>query len=354
MSNSLDQILQTAQQIGTTTAIVSQLATHAQQDWPRSLALGLTPINLHQKIIERLALFNAVYPIVQSRCPTTLQLPIPVAELLWDFWLPLALQLIAWRKIQTQPLIQGFLGGQGTGKTTLTTMLSLILEHQGYRTVSLSIDDLYKTYADRQQLQIHDPRVDRRGPPGTHDLDLGVQVLTALKQGQTPVELPRFDKSAWQGAGDRTTPETITGADIVLFEGWLVGVRPIAPTTFDTAPPPILTAADRTFARDMNDRLKAYAPLWDLLDRLIVLYIPDYRLSLQWRKQAEHDLIAQGKPGMTDAAIAEFVTYFWRSLHPDLFITPLIQQPQTVDLVIEINADHLPAKIYRPVNSAEA
>jgi D-glycerate 3-kinase len=328
------------------------LVAHSQQNWPRSQALGLTLANRPLKIAEQLALFQAVYPAVQARCPATLHLSIPVSELLWDFWLPLARQLIEWRQAQTQPLIQGFLGGQGTGKTTLTTMLSLILEHQGYRTVSLSIDDFYKTYADRQQLQIQDPRLDRRGPPGTHDINLGIQVLTALKQGQAPVEIPRFDKSAEQGAGDRTTPETIAGADIILLEGWLVGVRPINPIIFDTAPI-IITAADRDFARDMNDRLKAYEPLWDLLDRLIVLYVPDYRLSLAWRQQAEHDMIAQGKPGMTDEAIAEFVTYFWRSLHPELFITPLTRQPQTVDLVVEINPDHLPGRIYQPTEQFE-
>ncbi len=353
MSPSLDRILQTAQSEGTTAPIVAQLENYAQQHWPRSQAFGLTPDNLPHKITERLTLFQAVYPTIQSRCQITLNLAIPVSELLWDFWLPLALQLITWRKAQTQPLIQGFLGGQGTGKTTLTTMLSLILEHQGYRTVSLSIDDLYKTYADRQALQIQDPRLDRRGPPGTHDVALGIQVLTDLKQGQTPVQIPRFDKSAEQGAGDRTTPETIAGADIILLEGWLVGVRPIDPIAFDTAPPPIITAADRAFARDMNDRLTAYEPLWDLLDRLIVLYVPDYRLSLQWRQQAEHDMIALGKPGMSDAAIAEFVTYFWRSLHPELFITPLIQPSARVDLVIEINPDHLPGRIYHPPNRTE-
>jgi D-glycerate 3-kinase len=346
MSNALDQILQTALSVGPTAPIITQLVTQAQQNWPRSQALGLTTANLHLSMVERLALFQAVYPAVQSRCQTIRHFSIPVSELLWDFWLPLAQQLITWRKAQSQPLIQGFLGGQGTGKTTLTTMLSLILTHQGYRTVSLSIDDLYKTYTDRQALQIQDPRLDRRGPPGTHDIALGRQVLTALKQSHTPVQIPRFDKSAEQGAGDRTTPETIAGADIVLFEGWLVGVRAIDPIAFDSAPPPIITAADRAFARDMNDRLKAYEPLWDLIDRLIVLYVPDYRLSLPWRQQAEHDLIAQGKPGMTDDAIVEFVTYFWRSLHPELFITPLIRQPQIVDLVVEINPDHAPGKIY--------
>jgi D-glycerate 3-kinase len=348
MNHDLDQILQMALQGDLSTA-TPLLVTHAQQNWPRSQALGLTLDRLLPMTQERLAIFTAVYPTIAEIGQTRLLLPMPIAELLWDFWLPLAMQLIAWHQAQSQPLIQGFLGGQGTGKTTLTTMLNLILEHLGYRTVSLSIDDLYKTASDRQRLQQQDPRLDRRGPPGTHDLDLGIQVLTALKQGQSPVQIPRFDKSLLQGSGDRTTPETIDRADIVLFEGWLVGVTPIDPVAFDHAPAPIMTATDRAFARDMNQRLREYLPLWNLLDRLIVLYVPDYRLSLPWRQQAEHAMIAQGKPGMTDQAIAEFVTYFWRSLHPELFITPLTQQPDRVDLVVEITPDHLPGQIYRPL-----
>jgi D-glycerate 3-kinase len=56
-------------------------------------------------------------------------------------------------------------------------------------------------------------------------------------------------------------------------------------------------------------------------------------------------MIATGKPGMNESEVEEFVNYFWRSLHPELFITPLTQNPQSTDLVIEINSDHYPARI---------
>jgi glycerate kinase (EC 2.7.1.31) len=62
--------------------------------------------------------------------------------------------------------------------------LTLILGKLGYSTVSLSLDDLYKTYADRQQLQKADPRLIWRGPPGTHDLELGIAVLDRLRSAQ--------------------------------------------------------------------------------------------------------------------------------------------------------------------------
>jgi D-glycerate 3-kinase len=319
-------------------------------DTLRAKAFGITPENVEQAIAARSHLLRGVYPAFSQLSQTTHLQPSQLLETLWNLWLPLALQIASYRQQQSSPLIQGILGGQGTGKTTLAAILTLILDQLGYRTLSLSLDDLYKTYSDRLILKQQDPRIIWRGPPGTHDIQLGLTLLDCLRQSNlsTPIAVPRFDKSACGGAGDRQAPEVVQGADIVLFEGWFVGVRPINPTAFDTAPPPIETAADQEFARDMNAQLQNYLPLWQKLDRLILLYPSDFRRSLEWRRQAEHQMIAAGKSGMTDTEIEEFVKYFWRSLHPELFIKPLTNYPSYVDLVIEINADHSAGAVYRP------
>lgn len=319
-------------------------------DTLRAKAFGITPENVEQAIAARSHLLRSIYPTFSQLSQTTHLQPSQLLETLWNLWLPLALQIASYRQQQSSPLIQGILGGQGTGKTTLAAILTLILDQLGYRTLSLSLDDLYKTYSDRLILKQQDPRILWRGPPGTHDIQLGLTLLDCLPQSNlsTPIAVPRFDKSACGGAGDRQAPQVVQGADIVLFEGWFVGVRPINPTAFDTAPPPIETAADQEFARDMNAHLQNYVPLWEKLDRLILLYPSDFRRSLEWRRQAEHQMIATGKSGMTDAEIEEFVRYFWRSLHPELFIKPLTNYPSYVDLVIEINSDHSAGAVYRP------
>ncbi|GBF84139.1 ABC transporter ATP-binding protein [Aphanothece sacrum FPU3] len=126
-----------------------------------------------------------------------------------------------------------------------------------------------------------------------------------------------------------------------------VGVRPIDESLFKDPPFPIITPEDKQFAKDINEQLKAYLPLWERLDRLMVLDPVDYHLSKQWRKEAEHKMIALGKMGMSDEEIDQFVDYFWRSLHPELFITPLVKNPNLVDLVIEINRDHSYGNIYK-------
>ena len=335
-----------------------RLARWELADDARSGAFGITPDNVADIVRHKTDLFFSLldelhtFPFKSTVC----------LETLWKLWLPLAIQLSTEKQRLNRPLIQGILGGQGTGKTTLCEVLRRILLKLGYSTVSLSLDDLYKTYADRQQLQKADPRLIWRGPPGTHDIDLGISVLDELRGSETSlqidrecrrdtalpspkqIEIPRFDKSAWGGAGDRTQPELISGADIVLFEGWFVGVKPIVDARLNEflagAPFPIVTDADCQFARDMNAKLHDYVPLWKRLDRLIVLYPQDYRISKVWRLQAEQKMMAQGKSGMTEDEINRFVEYFWKALHPELFIQSMLEGDR-VDLIIEILVDPL-------------
>lgn len=328
---------------------LQQLLTWELAAPQRAAAWGITPENGPSKLQERLDWLSALVPHHGA-------LPLPPApmerylSLYWQLWLPLALTIRQARDRLNAPLIQGVLGGQGTGKTTLTLILRHLLAVMGYRAVGLSIDDLYKTYRDRQLLVEADPRLRWRGPPGTHDIDLGLATVAHIRSATAgeAVALPRFDKSLHGGEGDRTDPEWVRDVDILLFEGWFLGVRPVDPGCFDQAPEPITTEADRQFARDMNTQLATYLPLWDCLDRLMAICPADYRISKQWRKDAEHQMKAQGRDGMSDATIDEFVEYFWRALHPELFIDPLKQDSGHVNLVVEIDRDRTPRAIYAP------
>lgn len=119
---------------------------------------------------------------------------------LWHLCLPLALD-IALRSRRGALHCQGILGPQGSGKSTLALALEMLLADLGLRAVRLSLDDLYLRRAER--LSLGDPQLHHRGPPGTHDIQLGLRTFAELGRGETPCWLPRFDKSAWQGEGDR-------------------------------------------------------------------------------------------------------------------------------------------------------
>ncbi|MEA5467658.1 glycerate kinase [Spirulina sp. 06S082] len=318
----------------------------------KNQAFGLHQQSDRDSIETRSQLFHTVAPDILQLCQDMgLTDTESILRTLWNLWLPLSLELVAERQKLNRPVVQGILGGQGTGKTTLAEVLRLILEELDYTSVTFSLDDLYKSYIERQQLQRYDPRLIWRGPPGTHDVEIGVDLLDKLRQTKRrkPVIVPRFDKSACQGAGDKAQPEVINPVDIIIFEGWFVGVRPVPDNRiFDNAPDPINTPEDIQFAKDINDRLFDYVALWHRLDRLMVLFPEDYRLSKQWRIEAEQKMKATGRGGMKDEEIEQFVEYFWKALHPELFITPLIRNPILTDLVVAIKRDRTIDKIYRP------
>ena len=292
--------------------------------------------------------------------------------ILWHYWLPLAQALARQQSLINRPFIQGLLGGQGTGKSTMGAILKVILKYLHKSFISLSIDDFYKTYAERQKLRDRRPDLIWRGPPSTHDIDLCLQTLQSLQKLKSPSDrpnfepikstnIPRFDKSLHNGAGDRIAPVICQSADIILFEGWFVGMHPLPISAFRNAIPPILSERDRDFALECNANLHNYLPIWQTLDSLIVLVPESYHYCLQWRIAAEHKLISQsqGKTGMSDQEITEFVEYFWKALHPELFIPPLIQPeinphcPKLnqygfpyADWVIKIGRSHFPTAIH--------
>lgn len=327
----------------------SELSQWMLSDRNRAAAFGFTPKTIDAVIHKQAQLLPHVYPQVQRFWQEECQIVTSPLKTLWLVWMPLAFQLVQARQQQDRPYIQGILGMQGAGKTTLTTVLKLLLKQLDSTCCCISIDDLYKTYEERQQLQAENPRLQWRGPPGTHDVHLGIRILDQFRAAEpkTQIRIPRFDKSAYGGQGDRSGYENVPIVDIVLFEGWFVGAQPIDPVQFAQAPAPIDTLEDRQFAVEMNQRLHEYLPLWDRLDSLIVLSLVDYHLSKQWRKEAEHKAIAAGNAGMSDAEIDQFVDYFWQALHPELFVKPLVTGVQGADWVITVNADHDIGAIYR-------
>ena len=119
----------------------------------RAKAFAITPKNVAEVIKTRFDLFKSIYPSFSQFCQANL--PIPPEQMLgilWDYWLPLGIKIASQRQQLGHSYIQGILGGQGTGKTTMCGVLKIILQQLGYNCLSLSLDDLYKTYSDRLRL----------------------------------------------------------------------------------------------------------------------------------------------------------------------------------------------------------
>ena len=90
-----------------------------------------------------------------------------------SFLIPVSFWIVK-KVTKKRPLMIGLAGGQGSGKTTISSILTLILKNTlNLNVFKVSIDDFYKTRKDRKLLSINKhPLLMTRGVPGTHDINL--------------------------------------------------------------------------------------------------------------------------------------------------------------------------------------
>lgn len=240
--------------------------------------------------------------------------------------------------VPRRPLVLGLTGAQGSGKTTIARALRDRAEAGGRRAAILSIDDLYLTHAERQRLagRVH-PLFATRGPPGTHDVALGLEVFAALDAGRA-VALPRFDKAADDRAPRADWPVVQGELDLLIFEGWCVGAVPepeaaLADPVNDLERREDPDAIWRTYA---NRALARYQPLFARIDRLALLAAPCFEVVRAWRRQQEDALRAdrpEGAAVMDDTAIDRFVQHYER-----LTRHILAEMPARADLTLGLDA----------------
>jgi len=257
---------------------------------------------------------------------------------------------------ERRPVVVGICGAQASGKSVLARVLQAGLrDAAGLAVAVLSLDDLYLSSRERARLaaRVH-PLLRTRGVPGTHDVQLGMQVMRRLlhagRDAITP--LPRFDKLADEPR-PQTQWEAFRGpADLVIFEGWCVGARPQTP---DALAEPVnalereLDAGGR-WRRYVNDQLAGpYRGLFDLLDRLVMLRAPGFEVVFRWRREQEHKLAARlaaaAPPGdapasgatrrvMNDAQLERFIMHYERlSRHI------LAEMPARADVLLSLDAE---------------
>jgi alanine-glyoxylate transaminase/serine-glyoxylate transaminase/serine-pyruvate transaminase len=267
------------------------------------------------------------------------------AEELASVYLPLA----AWVRRQKgdATLVLGVNGAQGSGKSTLCDFLRLVLgEAYGYRVAGFSIDDIYKTRAERERLarEIH-PLLITRGVPGTHDVNLGLATLRALKSAtpHTLTPLPVFDKARDDRKPSLEWPQFRGRPDVIIFEGWCVGTTPQADEALAR---PINELeqnedTDGAWRQYVNARLQGeYAELFGTLDRLIMLKVPGMESVFEWRKLQERKLAealeADGEHRlMDDAALRRFIMHYERLTRHNLE-----DMPDRADLTLYLDENH--------------
>lgn len=224
--------------------------------------------------------------------------------------------------------VYGLTGLQGTGKSTLAADMAALGHARGLPVVVLSVDDFYLDRRERLALarQVH-PLLGTRGPPGSHDLPLALEVLDGLRAGRR-LRLPRFDKIADRRLPPSRWPLSPAGARLVVFEGWFHKVPPQDPAELAAPinPLELNEDPDGRWRGHCNAALAGYAPLWARLDTLTWLRGPGFEVVPEWRWQQEMSLQAAhpDRRAMTRAQVERFVLFFERTSRQALRTLPAI------------------------------
>ena len=237
----------------------------------------------------------------------------------------------------------GLTGGQGTGKSTISNVLKIILkEAYSLETVIFSIDDFYKTFRERKEMS---KRINSlfltRGVPGTHDTEMLFDCIKDLKNNKfKKLTIPKFDKSIDDRSSINKWLKVKKKPNIVIFEGWCVGA--IAQKNKDLNLPINKLEKQRDkkkiWRRKVNSELKKnYKKIFNLIDKLIFLKVPSFKYVFKWRLLQEKKLriSSKGNKTMTDKQIKNFVMYYER-------ITKYMLKtlPKKSDITISIDKSH--------------
>ena len=242
-----------------------------------------------------------------------------------------------------KPYFIGLNGGQGSGKTTLSDFVQVVLSKVSNKAVTgFSIDDIYKTTEEReeQSKEIH-PLCKVRGVPGTHDIQMGLEVLDSLSNAtkDTLTPIPAFSKPL-----DRHKPKedwkVFKGKpDFIFFDAWCAGVRPISEENWK---PPMNALEkeedpDGIWSKWSNKELAGdYKDLFRRFDLLLMIKVPGIEYVYESRWLQEQTLAKTIKDPklkdkiMTKEQVYRFVMHYERLTH---YI--LEEMPALSDIVLQ-------------------
>ncbi|KAJ3211302.1 hypothetical protein HDU82_006189 [Entophlyctis luteolus] len=252
---------------------------------------------------------------------------------------------------------------QGAGKTTLVTNLVHIL-HRDHALVAVatSLDDLYlpqHALAELQQRNPHNPLLEFRGNPGTHDLGLGVNLLqemiasSADPSCRLTFRIPKYDKSLHNGRGDRLPPErwseVTAPIDIILFEGWCLGFRPlldpdeIRAKTVNSKFANDIAKFSIADMLDVQKRLVEFEALYNFFEIFVHIRAEDLGHVYEWRQEQEDTMrenLRDPNAGLSASQVKDFVSRFmpqYLICLPSLTSDGFFQKPTGLQLQVVID-----------------
>jgi len=221
-------------------------------------------------------------------------------KMIKSFLIPVS-QWISKKSNKKKTLVIGLAGGQGSGKTTISSILSIILKKYFKLNIFIvSIDDFYKTRKDRKMLsKKKHPLLMTRGVPGTHDVNLMLSFFKKIKLKKfKSLEAPKFNKAIDDRYKKSLWYKIKTKPDVVIFEGWCVGARAQSSSQLKKPINSLEKVYDQgaKWRAHVNNQLKTkYKTLFNQLDGLLYLKAKNFNLLREWRLKQERKLWIQTK-----------------------------------------------------------
>ena len=200
-----------------------------------------------------------------------------------------------------RPYFVGLAGGQGTGKTTISSLIRIILiKYFKLKVFRISIDDFYKTRKERINLskRIH-PMFITRGVPGTHDIDMMLSFFKRVKSRKfKKIKLPTFNKAIDDRFNKKYWYDLKEKPDVIIFEGWCVGAKSEGNNSLRKTINSMEKTKDQKqiWRKYVNQQLKSkYKNLYSQLNCLIFLKAKNFSILQKWRLKQERKLKIKSK-----------------------------------------------------------
>ena len=266
-------------------------------------------------------------------------------KMIRSFLIPVCFWIANKRK-NKKPYFIGLAGGQGTGKTTTSSIIKIILEKYFKLNVfKISIDDFYKTRKERLNLskKVH-PMLMVRGVPGTHDIRMMLNFFNKAKSKNFKmIKLPTFNKAIDDRFGKKNWYKIKKRPDVIIFEGWCVGAKPELNKTLKRAINSLEKDKDTNliWRKYVNNQLKTkYKNLYSQLNCLIYLRAKNFSLLQKWRLKQERKLWVKSKVKsnlkiMSRGDVINFMQTYQR-ITQNMFKN----MPKYASIIFNLNSNH--------------
>ena len=245
-----------------------------------------------------------------------------------------------------KPYFVGLAGGQGTGKTTTSSLIKIILnKYFKLNVFRISIDDFYKTRKERISLskRVH-PMLLTRGVPGTHDINMMLNFFKKSKSKKFKrLKLPTFNKAIDDRFSKKHWYDLKKKPDVIIFEGWCVGAKSEKNVTLKRTINSMEKTKDQKqiWRKYVNDQLKTkYRKLYSQLNCLIYLKAKDFSLLQKWRLKQERKLWIKSKKSSNTKIMSKQDVLSFMQTYQRVTQNMFRYMPKYASIIINLNSNH--------------